>query len=204
MHARTLELHWISKLGWAQDGVHHAAQLLQGSDLDSGKPKLAIPHPVVSCSGGLCVCSRHVVCVALMRLLLTFCLPSWLSACLPVCLPVCVSVPAVCVSPNRSWSTPSPSGRGPRGRTALGRPPDPAAAAAADASWGQFPRPAGPICLLEPCVLLTNVPWHLKQQDLQQQLPAAEVWILDTQPPVGPGSSSSRGARACCVLKAPL
>lgn len=70
--------------------------------------------------------------------------------------------------------------------------------------WGQLPRPAGPICRLEPCVLLTNVPWHVKQQDLQQQLQAAEAWILDTQPPGGAGSSSSGGARACCVLKAPL
>jgi hypothetical protein len=54
-------------------------------------------------------------------------------------------------------------------------------------------------------VLLTNVPWHVKQQDLQQQLQAAEAWILDAQPPAGPGSSSGGGgAHACCVYKTPL
>jgi hypothetical protein len=51
-------------------------------------------------------------------------------------------------------------------------------------------------------VLLSNVPWHLKPHELQQQLQVAEAWVLDTQPPGGAGSSA--GARACCVLKAPL
>jgi hypothetical protein len=52
-------------------------------------------------------------------------------------------------------------------------------------------------------VLLSNVPWHVKQQDLQQQLQAVEAWLLDTQPPPAAGSGSF-GARAFCVLKAPL
>lgn len=53
-------------------------------------------------------------------------------------------------------------------------------------------------------MLLSNVPWHLKPHDLQQQLQAAEAWVLDSQPPGGAGSSSGAGARACCVLKTPL